>query len=168
MSVGSDAHFEQTLKQLVFLTPVDSQLNDFLNEIRQIACFELSIVERIQRYNAGREPERLARKYEAMGQSAFGFLRGTSHLFHEDWNGGAVLDRTPAAWITGDLHLENFGSFKGDNRLAYFDLNDFDEATLAPCARDLARMLTSALVAARSLKLKEREGRRLASQLDRG
>ncbi len=47
MSVGSDAHFEQTLKQLVFLTPVDSQLNDFLNEIRQIACFELSIVERI-------------------------------------------------------------------------------------------------------------------------
>ena len=50
MSVGSDAHFEQTLKQLVFLTPVDSQLNDFLNEIRQIACFELSIVERIDEH----------------------------------------------------------------------------------------------------------------------
>jgi hypothetical protein len=34
-------------RQLVFLTPIDSQLNDFLNEIHRIACFEPSIVERI-------------------------------------------------------------------------------------------------------------------------
>jgi hypothetical protein len=34
-------------QQLVFLTPIDSQLNDFLNEIHQIALFEPSIVERI-------------------------------------------------------------------------------------------------------------------------
>jgi hypothetical protein len=34
-------------RQLVFLTPIDSQLNDFLNEIHQIACFEPFIVERI-------------------------------------------------------------------------------------------------------------------------
>jgi len=34
-------------RQLVFLTPIDSQLNDFLNEIHQIACFESCIVERI-------------------------------------------------------------------------------------------------------------------------
>jgi hypothetical protein len=32
-------------RQLVFLTPIDSQLNDFLNEIHQIALFEPSIVE---------------------------------------------------------------------------------------------------------------------------
>ena len=35
-------------RQLVFLTPIDSQLNDFLNEIHQIACFEPPIVERIE------------------------------------------------------------------------------------------------------------------------
>src|SRR4030081_3817657 len=34
-------------RQLVFLTPIDSQLNDFLSEIHQIARFEPSIVERI-------------------------------------------------------------------------------------------------------------------------
>jgi hypothetical protein len=34
-------------RQLVFLTPIDSQLNDFLNEIHQIGCLEPSIVERI-------------------------------------------------------------------------------------------------------------------------
>lgn len=122
----------------------------------------LSVVERIQRYNAGREPERLARKYAAMQRSASSFLRGTSHLFHQDWPDDSVLDQTPLAWIIGDLHLENFGSYKGDNRLAYFDLNDFDEATLAPCARDLARFLTSVLVAARGMGLKQREGRTLA------
>ena len=38
---------ENRPRQLVFLTPIDSQLNDFLNEIHQIACFEPSIVERI-------------------------------------------------------------------------------------------------------------------------
>jgi hypothetical protein len=34
-------------RQLVFLTPIDSQLNDFLNEIHQIACLEPSIGERV-------------------------------------------------------------------------------------------------------------------------
>jgi hypothetical protein len=34
-------------RQLIFLTPIDTQLNDFLNEIHQIACLEPSIVERI-------------------------------------------------------------------------------------------------------------------------
>jgi hypothetical protein len=34
-------------RQLVFLTPIDSQLNDFLKEIHQIAWLEPSIVERI-------------------------------------------------------------------------------------------------------------------------
>jgi hypothetical protein len=36
-------------RQLVFLTPIDSQLNDFLNEIHQIAFLEPSIVECIDK-----------------------------------------------------------------------------------------------------------------------
>jgi len=36
-------------RQLVFLTPIDSQLNDFLNEIHQIALLEPAIVESIDR-----------------------------------------------------------------------------------------------------------------------
>jgi len=34
-------------RQLVFLTPLNSQLNDFLNEVHQIARLEPCIVERI-------------------------------------------------------------------------------------------------------------------------
>jgi uncharacterized protein (DUF2252 family) len=116
-----------------------------------------SVAERIQHYNRDREPERLAFKYAVLRRSAFTFLRGTSHLFHEDWPAGSTLDQTPLTWITGDLHIENFGTYKGDNRLGYFDLNDFDEAMLAPCGRDLARFHTSVLVAARSLGVTERD-----------
>jgi uncharacterized protein (DUF2252 family) len=125
---------------------------------------ESSVLQRIERYNAGREAERLALKYEAMRKNAFAFMRGTCHLFHEDWRTQPLLDRTPLGWVSGDLHLENFGSYKGDNRLAYFDLNDFDEATLAPVARDLGRFLTSVFVGAKTLGVQERAAKALAKE----
>jgi uncharacterized protein (DUF2252 family) len=112
-----------------------------------------SVVERIRRFNAGRDPERLALKYAAMRKSAFAFLRGTCHLFYEDLPKAPLLNNAPAVWACGDLHLENFGSYKGDNRLVYFDLNDFDEALLAPCTWDLLRLLTSILVAGKTLRI---------------
>jgi len=112
-----------------------------------------SVVARIERFNAGRDPERLALKYRAMADNPFSFLRGTCHLFYADLPAGGMLDEAPAAWICGDLHLENFGSYKGENRLSYFDINDFDEAILAPAHWELSRFLVSVLVAAEALSL---------------
>jgi uncharacterized protein (DUF2252 family) len=113
------------------------------------------VVARIVRYHDGREPERLAIKYRAMRRDAFTFFRGTAHLFWEDWaadaEATAALDEAPLAWACGDLHLENFGTYRGDNRLAYFDLNDFDEAALAPALRDPARLITSVHLASETL-----------------
>ncbi|HEY5062037.1 MAG TPA: DUF2252 family protein, partial [Gemmatimonadaceae bacterium] len=99
-------------------------------------------------------PARLARKYRAMRTDPFVFFRGSAHLFWEDWarDAGPLAD-APAAWACGDLHLENFASFRGDNGLVYFDLNDFDEAALAPAIADVTRLLTSTHLAARSLRL---------------
>lgn len=112
------------------------------------------VIERIARYNAGREPERLALKYDAMRRSPFAFLRGTAHLFWEDWRSThAAIGESPNVWTTGDLHLENVGSFRGDNRLVYFDLNDFDEGALAPATWEIARFITSVHVAAASVEL---------------
>jgi uncharacterized protein (DUF2252 family) len=62
-----------------------------------------------------------------------------------------LLEKAPLAWCCGDLHLENFGCYKGDNRLVYFDINDFDEAGLAPLSWDLIRLTSSILVAAPKL-----------------
>ncbi|MFI5312275.1 MAG: DUF2252 domain-containing protein [Gemmatimonadales bacterium] len=112
------------------------------------------VVSRIADFNRGREAERLELKYQAMRGSPFAFFRGTAHLFWEDWPAGeTLLDDAPRTWSCGDLHLENFGTYRGDNRLTYFDINDFDEAALAPATRDFARLLTSVHVAARSLGL---------------
>lgn len=59
------------------------------------------------------------------------------------------------------MHLENFGTFRGSGGQTYFDLNDFDEAVLAPCTWELARFLTSIHVAAESLKLAEAQAEQL-------
>ena len=89
-----------------------------------------------------------------MRGSAFAFLRATAHLFWEDWHASyRGLAEAPLVWATGDLHLENVGSFLGDNRLVYFDLNDFDEGTLAPATWELGRFLTSVHIAAKSLEI---------------
>jgi len=111
-------------------------------------------VDRIERFNAGREPERLALKYQAMCKSPFSFFRGTAHLFWEDVaTRRRALPEGPLVWASGDLHFENFGSFQGDNGLSYFDLNDFDEAALAPVTWEVSRFVASAYVAAPSLNL---------------
>jgi uncharacterized protein (DUF2252 family) len=120
------------------------------------------VIARIERFNAGREPERLALKYREMGKSPFTFFRGTAHLFWEDLSSRkGLLTDSPLVWACGDLHLENFGSFQGNNGLSYFDLNDFDEAALAPANWELSRFVTSVYVAAPSLDLSRSEANEL-------
>jgi uncharacterized protein (DUF2252 family) len=110
-------------------------------------------IRRIRSFNAGRDPERLRMKYSAMRASPFGFLRGSCHLFYERLARNGVFKSAPLVWACGDLHLENFGSYKGDNRLVYFDVNDFDDAALAPASWDLVRFLVSLRVGADTLAL---------------
>ena len=126
-----------------------------------------NIVEEITQFNQGRDEGLLKLKYQAMRANPFSFFRGSCHLFYQDWPECGPLNDAPLAWICGDLHLENFGSFKGDNRLVYFDLNDFDEAVLAPCTWEIARFLTSVFLAADNLSYSQSEAFILAkSALD--
>ena len=107
----------------------------------------MDVARRIADFNQGRDPERLAMKLAKMRSSPFIFLRGACHLFYERLPAQEpVFTQAPAVWLCGDLHLENFGSYKGDNRLAYFDINDFDEAALGPCTWDLVRFLVSVML----------------------
>ncbi|MDF3832344.1 DUF2252 family protein [Cupriavidus basilensis] len=106
-------------------------------------------------YNQGRDPERLTRKLAAIAADPFAFLRGTNHLYAASMRGEAALLEAPTTYVCGDLHLENLGSFKGDNGLVYFDLNDFDDALVAPLTVDLVRLLSSLLIAAPQLGLSD-------------
>ena len=111
----------------------------------------MNVVSALQTYNAQREPERLQMKYRNMRSDPFVFLRGSCHLFYRQLPQRGIFKSAPPVWSCGDLHLENFGSYKGDNRLPYFDVNDFDEAVLAPASWDTVRMLTSLRVGAKTL-----------------
>ena len=115
---------------------------------------ERDVVGLVATFNAGRDPERVTQKYRLIAESPFAFLRGTCHLYYQDFPADARFNQAPLAWVCGDLHLENFGSYKGDNRLSYFDLNDFDEALLAPASWELSRFLVSVLVAADTLNVR--------------
>lgn len=120
-----------------------------------------SVLDRIQQFNAGREPGALARKYALMAGDPFRFFRGSSHLFFEDLAAEWPFPEAPHTWNCGDLHLENFGSYRGGNGLFYFDINDFDEVVRAPLFIDLARLQVSLLIAGRALRLPEADCLRL-------
>ncbi|MBY0375452.1 MAG: DUF2252 domain-containing protein, partial [Bryobacteraceae bacterium] len=71
-----------------------------------------SIAERLERIHQGREPERLRLKLARMAESPLAFLRGSPALFYGDWPRRDSLHRAPRAWLCGDLHLENFGTYR--------------------------------------------------------
>jgi Uncharacterized protein conserved in bacteria (DUF2252) len=98
----------------------------------------------------------LASKHEKMKESPFVFLRATYWRWAE-----TILDVCPdlagAAEVLaiGDIHLENYGTWRdADGRLVW-GVNDFDEAAPMPYALDLVRLAASALLAG--------DGRRVAA-----
>ncbi len=121
-----------------------------------------TIPQRIKEFNSNRLPPYTALKYELMAEDPFRFFRGTCHLFYEDLNKAPSFPASPVTWICGDLHLENFGTYKGDNRLIYFDVNDFDEGLLAPAAWEVVRMLASIFTGCESLGINKKEIRQIA------
>lgn len=111
-----------------------------------------------------------AHKMDRMMSSPLAFLRGAAPLFYELLDKIPELAQGPAGegWITGDLHLENFGAFKPsghfeDGETAVFDLNDFDDCTIAPLRFDVLRLTTSLILGGRELGC---DGRRSLSLCD--
>jgi len=118
---------------------------------QQTSQSAVNIIDAIISNNAGREPERLAMKYAKMAQNPFIFLRGACHLLYDSLPDSPLFRDAPLAWCCGDLHFENYGSYKGDNRQVYFDINDYDEAALAPVTWDMIRLLISIQCGAEAL-----------------
>jgi uncharacterized protein (DUF2252 family) len=117
--------------------------------------------EMIRSFNSQRDSQLVSQKYIKMRKNAFAFFRGTCHLFYQDLPIESSFSFAPPVWICGDLHLENFGTYKSDDRQIYFGIDDFDEGNLAPCTWDIARLLTSILLAADSLEFDRADGDRL-------
>ena len=83
-------------------------------------------------------------KHRRMKKSPFIFLRATYFRWARkigDWC--PELMDAPQVLSVGDLHLENFGTWRdADGRLVW-GVNDFDEAAVMPYVLDLVRLATS-------------------------
>lgn len=88
-------------------------------------------------------PGELPHRRQEMARNEFRFFRGSVATFYELWSRRARGSPSPAVWVCGDAHWENIGSYRGKNRIAYFDLTDFDHACLAPIDVELGRALTA-------------------------
>ena len=93
------------------------------------------------------EPD-LSYKHKRMKRDAFTFLRATYFRWAKGIEGVcSELKDTPAILSAGDLHLENFGTWRDAEGRLVWGINDLDEAAVIPYAYDLVRLAASARLA---------------------
>jgi hypothetical protein len=86
-------------------------------------------------------------KHAKMSHGIFPFLRATYWRFAE-----TILDvcpelaDAPQVLAVGDIHLENYGTWRDDDGRLIWGVNDFDEAAEMPYVLDLVRLGTSAVL----------------------
>jgi uncharacterized protein (DUF2252 family) len=97
--------------------------------------------------NAGRLSELVPLRFARMLADPFAFYRGSAAVMAAD------LAASPSTGIEimccGDAHISNFGLYAAPDRSIVFDLNDFDEAAVAPAEWDVKRLITSAIIGGR-------------------
>ncbi|HMJ43126.1 MAG TPA: DUF2252 family protein [Pseudolabrys sp.] len=90
----------------------------------------------------------LDRKHKKMSESAFSFLRATYWRWAEK-----ILEicpdlaTAPPVLAVGDIHLENFGTWRDQEGRVVWGVNDYDEAAEMPYLLDVVRLATSAMLA---------------------
>src|SRR5258706_11548522 len=127
---------------------------------------EIGIVEATARYEAWlaeRIPlvkADLELKHHAMSAGIFPFLRATFYRWAAHWRAlvGDVA-AAPTVLAVGDLHVENFGTWRDAEGRLVWGVNDFDETSPLPYTNDLVRLAASAhlAIAGHGLALAERQ-----------
>ena len=108
-------------------------------------------------------PFDVRRKHKFMATAPFPFLRATFYRWAQRWPEICPeLAHAPKVLAIGDLHIENFGTWRDFEGRLIWGVNDFDEAWPASYAVDLVRLLTSAYmgIEANHLSLSRKQARR--------
>jgi len=93
-------------------------------------------------------PADLALKHTRMAEDPFQFLRATFYRWMQVWDHVCPdLARAPRVLAVGDLHVENFGTWRDKEGRLIWGVNDLDEAYPMPYAVDLVRLAVSAHLA---------------------
>ncbi|WP_396667095.1 DUF2252 domain-containing protein [Microbacterium sp. R86528] len=104
-------------------------------------------VAHLREQNADRVAELVPLRMQRMLANPFAFYRGTAALMAADL-ANAPSSNIPVA-ACGDAHITNFGFYASPERRLVFDLNDFDEAAIAPWEWDVKRLVTSVVIGGR-------------------
>lgn len=72
----------------------------------------------------------------------FPFFRGTYYRWVQHWLAGPLANG-PKVLAVGDLHIENFGTWRDVEGRLCWGVNDFDEADELPYTNDLVRLAAS-------------------------
>jgi hypothetical protein len=90
----------------------------------------------------------LESKHEEMRKHRFPFLRATYYRWAQVFPEVCEqLNNAPEVLAVGDLHVENFGTWRDSEGRLIWGVNDFDEAWHLPYTNDLARLAASAAMA---------------------
>src|ERR1700758_1290774 len=90
----------------------------------------------------------IALKHQHMAEAAFPFFRATFYRWLQLWPEVCPdLAKAPAVLGVGDLHIENYGTWRDEEGRLIWGVNDLDEAWPASYALDLVRLATSAHLA---------------------
>jgi hypothetical protein len=87
-------------------------------------------------------------KHKRMAESPFFFLRATFYRWVQLWPEVCPdLAKFPTVLAVGDLHVENFGTWRDLEGRLIWGVNDFDESYRMAFANDLVRLAVSAHLA---------------------
>src|SRR5512136_1990655 len=83
----------------------------------------------------------LRQKHLRMAEEVFPFLRATFYRWMQLWPQVCPeCTQAPRVLAVGDLHVENFGTWRDAEGRLIWGINDFDEAWRLPYTNDLIRL----------------------------
>ena len=130
--------------------------------LAQLTPSNRSATEILVAQNAGRLSELVPLRFARMLTDPFSFYRGSAAVMAADL--GASPSSAIEIMCCGDAHVSNFGMYAAPHRSIVFDLNDFDEAAVAPAEWDVKRLITSAIIGGRHAGYPDKAIRRCVEQ----
>ncbi|HEY3857200.1 MAG TPA: DUF2252 family protein [Verrucomicrobiae bacterium] len=111
-------------------------------------------------------PGDLRLKHQRMREDPFLFLRATFYRWAQVWQEVCgKFASGPEVLSVGDLHVENFGTWRDAEGRLIWGVNDYDESHPLPYTNDLIRLATSARLACKELDIPHK---RAADEILRG
>jgi len=118
-------------------------MNSAHSIVRATRDYEAWLVSQVRVVRPG-----LQAKHKLMAEDGFSFLRATFYRWAQLFPAlFPKLARAPKVLGVGDLHVENYGTWRDAEGRLVWGINDFDEACPLPYTNDLVRLATSAWLA---------------------